>query len=154
MTKIYLSHTNVKAEKSVQEIISEVSCRGASQIRQDFDGKGNLRGLAFLVSLPDGKQIPIELPARIDAMKKRVYRDLGPRQRDKWKDDGRLDEAAYRICWRQLAAWVKAQMALVDLDMARQEEIFLPFIQVSPGKTLYHVIAERGFEMRALKSKE
>jgi hypothetical protein len=45
-------------------------------------------------------------------------------------------------------------MALVDLDMARQEEIFLPFIQISPGKTLYHVIAERGFEMRALKGKE
>ena len=154
MTKIYLQHTSVKAERSVSEIIAEIACRGATQGRQDFDSNGLLRGLAFLITLPDGKQVPVELPARVEAMKNRIYRDLGPRQRDQWKQDGRLDEAAYRICWRQLSAWVKAQMALVDLDMVRPEEIFLPFVSVAPGRSVYQVIAERGFELKALKGKD
>ena len=154
MTKIYLQYTSVKAERSVGEIVAEIASRGATQIRQDYDSKGLLTGLAFLITIMDGKQLAVELPARVEAMKKRIYRDLGPRQRDQWREDGRLDEASYRICWRQLAAWVKAQMALVDLDMAKQEEVFLPYITVSPGKTLFNVISERGFEMKALKGKE
>jgi hypothetical protein len=87
-------------------------------------------------------------------MKKQIYKDLGPRQRDNWKQDGRLDERAYRICWAQLAAWLKAQMALVDLDMVKMEEIFLAHVQIAPGKTVFDAIAERNFEMKALRGRE
>jgi hypothetical protein len=65
-----------------------------------------------------------------------------------------IHDKATRIVWRQLAAWVRAQMALVDLQMAKPEEVFLPYICVAPGKTVFNALQERGFEMRALRGKE
>lgn len=152
MNKIYLQHTTVSAERSAQEIIREISCRDATKIQQEFRD-GVLIGLAFLITIPGGRQLPIELPARMEPMKKVLYRNLGPRQRQKMSEEDMADAAA-RIVWRQLAAWVKAQMALVDLEMVRPEEVFLPYIQVAPGKTLYNMVAAGNFEMKALKGKE
>lgn len=153
MKRIYLQHTNVSAERSAQEIIREITCRSAAtQIRQEHRD-GVLIGLAFLISLPDGRQIPVDLPARTEPMRKVLYRNLGPRQKQKMTEED-MAETASRIVWRQLAAWVKAQMALVDLEMVRPEEVFLPYIQVAPNKTMFQAIAERGFEMKALKGRE
>ena len=152
MTKIYLKRTTVSAERSAQEIIREIASRHATQIRQEYKD-GVLVGLAFLIPLPDGRELPIQLPARMDAMRKVLYRNLGPRQRQKFSEEDMAEDAS-RITWRQLSAWVKAQMALVDLEMVRPEEVFLPYIQVAPGKTLFNAIAERGFDMKALKGKE
>lgn len=149
---IYLQHTTVSAERSAQEIVREIASRHATQIRQEYKD-GVLVGLAFLIPLPDGRELPIQLPARMDAMRKVLYRKLGPRQRQRYSEEDMAEDAA-RITWRQLALWVKAQMALVDLEMVRPEEVFLPYIQIAPGCTLYNAIAERGFEMKALKGKD
>jgi hypothetical protein len=153
MSKIYLAHTTVSADRSAQEIIREITSRHATQIRQDYNGGGVLTGLHFLIPLQNGNTLPVTLPARMDAMKKVLYRDLGPRQKQKMSEDDMADAAA-RIVWRQLAAWVKAQMALVDLEMVRPEEVFLPYIQVAPNKTMFQAIQEGGFTMKALKGKE
>jgi hypothetical protein len=144
MSRIYLQHTTVSSERSVQEIIREITSRHATQIRQDYDGNGVLTGLHFLIPLANGEQLPVSLPARMDAMKKVLYRDLGPRQKARYSEEDMAEDAA-RIAWRQLAAWVKAQMALVDLEMVRPEEVFLPYVQVRPGVTMYQAIAEKGF---------
>ncbi len=152
MNKIYLQHTTVSAERSAQEIIREISCRDATQIRQDFKN-GVLIGLAFLINLPDGRTLPVDLPARMEPMKKVLYRNLGPRQRQKMNEED-MSDAASKIVWRQLAAWVKAQMALVDLEMVRPEEVFLPYIQVAPNKTIFQALQEGGFTMKALKGRE
>jgi hypothetical protein len=153
MNKIYLKNTTVSAEKSVQEIIREISSRHATQVLQDFNGRGVLVGLRFLIPVANGKALPVALPARMDAMKRVLYRGLGPRQKQKMSEEDMADSAA-KIVWRQLSAWVKAQMALVDLEMVRPEEVFLPYIQVAPNKTMFQAIAEGGFTMKALKGHE
>lgn len=144
MSRIYLQHTTVSSERSVQEIVREITSRHATQIRQDYDGNGVLTGVHFLIPLTNGEMLPVSLPARMDAMKRVLYRGLGPRQKQRCSEED-MTEAAARIAWRQLAAWVKAQMALVDLEMVRPEEVFLPYIQVAPDRTMFQAIAEKGF---------
>ena len=144
---IYLRHTTVKVERSVAQIVAEISGRGATQIRQDFDADGALTALYFLLTYPGGRQFPVALPCRLEAMTKRLYADLGPRQKEAWADDGRLKEQARRIAWRQLAAWVKAQMALVDLEMVTAAEIFLPFVSDGAGgETFFETMSRVGFK--------
>jgi hypothetical protein len=153
MKSIYLSHTTVSAEKSVQEVIREITSRHATKIQQEYNGSGVLVGLQFLIPMANGIMLPVALPARMDAMKKVLYRGLGPRQKSKFTEED-MAETASKIVWRQLAAWVKAQMALVDLEMVRPEEVFLPYIQVAPNKSVFSVLAEGGFSMKALKGRE
>jgi len=153
MTKIYLVNTTVPADKSVQEIIREITSRHATQILQDYNGEGVLVGLRFLIPTQGGNTLPVTLPARMGPMKKVLYRGLGPRQKQKMTEDDMAD-AASRIVWRQLSAWVKAQMALIDLEMVRPEEVFLPYIQVAPDKTMYQAISEVGFTMKALRGRD
>jgi hypothetical protein len=150
MRRIYLQHTSVSPSRSVQEIIDEITLRGATQVRQDYGPNRTLLGLYFSINV-NGVHLPVELPARIDPMKALIKREMGPRQR---QNEEKISEMAHRIVWRQLAAWVRAQMALVDLQMAKPEEVFLPYICIAPGKTVFNALQERGFEMRALKSKE
>jgi len=153
MKKPYLAHTSVSADRSAQEIIREITSRHATQIRQDYDGDGVLIGLHFLIPLQNGGTLPVSLPARMDAMKNVLYRGLGPVQKKRLTEDDMAD-AASRITWRQLAAWVKAQMALVDLEMVRPEEVFLPYIMVAPNRTMFQVVAEKNFNVKALKGGE
>jgi len=148
MKRIYLQHTTVAPSKSVQEIIEEITMRGATQVRQDWGPGKVLLGLYFSIDV-NGVQLPVELPARIAPMKALIKREMGPRQR---QNEEKINEMATRIVWRQLAAWVKAQMGLVDLEMVKPEEVFLPYIQVAPGKTVFSVIQEAGFKMKALNA--
>lgn len=50
-----------------------------------------------------------------------------------------------RIAWRILKDWVEAQMALLDIEMVRFEEIFLPYIETDNGQTIYERLEERQF---------
>lgn len=44
-----------------------------------------------------------------------------------------------------LKDWVEAQMALLDIEMVRFEEIFLPYIQTETGQTVYERLEEKQF---------
>lgn len=52
---------------------------------------------------------------------------------------------AERVAWRILKDWVEAQMALLDIEMVRFEEIFLPYIETKNGRTVYERLEEKQF---------
>ena len=52
---------------------------------------------------------------------------------------------AERVAWRILKDWVEAQMALLDIEMVRFEEIFLPYIETKDGRTVYERLEEKQF---------
>lgn len=41
--------------------------------------------------------------------------------------------------------WVEAQMALLDIEMVRFEEIFLPYIETDTGQTVYERLEKQQF---------
>ena len=84
----------------------------------------------------------ISLPARIDACLNVLRKEKRENPRKQIKD---TREQAERVAWRILKDWVEAQMALIDIEMARFEEVFLPYIQTNNGQTVYARLEEKQF---------
>ncbi len=59
---------------------------------------------------------------------------------------------AVRVAWRILKDWVAAQMAILETEMVKMEQIFLPYVITKNGKTLYEVMVDRHFHLDIGKS--
>ncbi|KKL17092.1 hypothetical protein LCGC14_2488990, partial [marine sediment metagenome] len=53
-------------------------------------------------------------------------------------------EQARRIAWRIIKDWVEAQLALIATEMVTLEQVFLPYLKVNQGQTLYDYLLESG----------
>jgi hypothetical protein len=102
--------------------------------------------MAFTIKVHD-RFIPIKLPARVEkaqaVLKKQWEEGMISHKRGRESTYG--DEQAYRITWRNILDWVQAQMALLEIGMAKLEEVFLPYIQDREGVTFFERMEQRGF---------
>ena len=57
------------------------------------------------------------------------------------------EEHVYRVAWRIIKDWVEAQMALLETEMVKIEQIFLPYIITKDGKTVYEIMAGLNFQL-------
>jgi hypothetical protein len=60
-------------------------------------------------------------------------------------------DQAYRVAWRTILDWVQAQMALLEIGMAKMEEVFLPYMQDREGVTFFERMEQRGFLLESGK---
>jgi len=51
------------------------------------------------------------------------------------------------VAWRQILRWIEAQLALVDTEMVQIQEVFMPYLQMNTGQTLYEKLEETKFKM-------
>ncbi|QNM07184.1 hypothetical protein [Wansuia hejianensis] len=132
--------TTIDAFKTVSEIEYILMMHEAKSILKQYENK-SIIGISFLID--NGvQQIPISLPARIDACLNVLRKEKRENPRKQIKD---TREQAERVAWRILKDWVEAQMALIDIEMARFEEVFLPYIQTNNGQTVYARLEEKQF---------
>ena len=100
--------------------------------------------------------IPVKLPARVEkaqtVLKKQWEEGVISHKRGKENTFGY--EQAYRVAWRNILDWVQAQMALLEIGMAKIEEVFLPYMQDREGVTLFERMQERGFLLDSGKSQQ
>ncbi|MDD4980682.1 MAG: hypothetical protein PHC54_05390 [Candidatus Omnitrophica bacterium] len=62
------------------------------------------------------------------------------------RNNNKIAQQAKRVAWRQILRWVEAQMALVETNMVKIQEVFMPYIQMTiSGQTLYEKIEQKGF---------
>ncbi|GAH89911.1 unnamed protein product, partial [marine sediment metagenome] len=61
---------------------------------------------------------------------------------------------AYRVAWRNIFHWISAQMALLETEMVKMEEIFLGYVITPGGQTIYEVMAGKGFLLGPGKKEE
>ena len=52
---------------------------------------------------------------------------------------------AYRTAWANIRDWLDAQMALIQTQQVKIEEVFLPYMAVGKEKTLFQQMEERQF---------
>lgn len=121
--------TEVGAARTVQEISSLLSKRGATSVVTDYDG-GEATGVRFAIRIPDGGTFFYQLPCRAEGVlstmkSQRVERRLLTIQQ------------ARRVGWRIVKDWLVAQFALIDAGAAEVPEVFLPYMLVSPSETVY-----------------
>lgn len=132
--------TTIDAFKTVSEIEYILMKHGAKSIMKNFDGE-SITGLSFLIDT-GCRQFPVMLPVKIDDCLAVLQKQKKENPKKQIKD---TREQAERVAWRILKDWIEAQMALLDIEMVKFEEIFLPYIEVAQGQTLFCKLEEKDF---------
>lgn len=139
--------TTIAAEKTVGEIYMLLARGKAQSIMSEYDGFGNVTAIAFRCQTEFG-QMAFRLPANVKAaagvLNKQAQERKIPRR---FLNDV---EQARRVAWRIVRQWIEAQLALVQLGMAKIEEVFLPYAQNTQGRTVFETLQERKFSGLAL----
>ena len=134
MLKNYTS--TARLDSIFNDIEKTLSTHGAKQIIRDYDKEGRISSISFVVPTVRG-DLGIRLPARFDQVE-RIFRDQGVRYKP---------EQPYRTAWATIRDWVSAQMALIDWEMVKPEEVFLPYAIHKSGQTFFEVIENRGYQL-------
>ena len=132
--------TTVDVFKTVSEIEYILVKHKAKSIVKIYEGE-SITGLSFLIDT-GWQQIPVRLPVKVDECMEVLKREKKNSSRSSIKA---TREQAERVAWRILKDWVEAQMALLDIEMVRFEEIFLPYIETKNGRTVYERLEEKQF---------
>jgi len=141
---LYMETTKITAEQTAGEIQQLLAQSGASQIVTEYDRQTReITGLRWTMEV-SGQTIPFTMPARIEPLYEVLIRRISPRNRAK-KEEQTMDQAK-RVAWRQLLRWVHAQLAMIETGMVRAEEVFMPYIQIGPGRTMFQQLAETRFK--------
>ncbi len=134
--------TKVPVSRTISQIQAKLVEHGARAVMMEYGDDGRIKALSFEVPMPDGKKLPIRLP--IDAAS--TLRVLKRQVADREIPAGYArDDHAYRVAWRNIFHWVSAQMALLETEMVKMEEIFLGYVLIGEGKTMFEVMSGKGF---------
>jgi predicted SpoU family rRNA methylase len=129
--------TSVPAIKSVGEIQGILVAHGAKSILINYADNGVVESLSFIVKTPYG-DMPIRLPTDAKAVLRVMEEQRLPRRYLTY-------EQAVKVAWRIVKDWVRAQMAILETEMVKMEQIFLPYMAVSDDKTLYDAMVDKKF---------
>lgn len=142
--------TKVPVSRTISQIQAKLVEHGARAVMMEYDDRGRITALAFKVNMPNG-ELPIRLPIDAVSTLKVLRRQAADRE---IPSSYANDEHAYRVAWRNIFHWVSAQMALLETEMVRMEEIFLPYVITPGGQTIYQVMAGKGFLLGPGKGEE
>lgn len=128
--------TETPADKSIAEIQKILASNGVQGIMTQFED-GFIVALSFQIEL-NGQMISFRLPSdwrpvlKVLEDQKNAARSKGKRFRAQVNQD-----QALRVAWRILKDWVEAQMALIEINMVKIEQVFLPYAVMKDGQTLF-----------------
>ncbi len=128
------------------EIEKILTKHGVSDIWKQYSGDGELEGINFVVKTDVG-MLPFKLPANIQAVQQvlKNQKNAGGLSHVPWHAINDLAQSR-RTVWRILKDWIDSQMALIELDIVKIEQVFLPYMYDSKTeKTLYETLKEKNF---------
>jgi len=138
MKTLFMETTKIEPEQTVAQIQKVLGQYGAGAVMTEYD-KGEVVALTFKVKLNE-KYLPFKLPCRWESIDRTLML-----RRKRLRNTDEIKKQAKRIAWRQILRWVEAQMALVETDMVKIQEVFMPYIQVSiGGQTLFEKLEAKG----------
>ena len=136
--------TSIEPQKTVAEIHDILVAHGAESILSNYNKETKkIESLSFIVDTPHGK-IAIKLPCN----PKPVYKILKQQNRESKIPSRFVDEhQALRVSWRIILYWIKAQMAILETEMVKIEQVFLPYMTMQDGRTLYEKMLDSRFQL-------
>jgi hypothetical protein len=133
--------TDIPVSQTINEIQTILAQNGAEWIALEYRN-GALKDIFFKISV-NNKELSFRLPAKAE----RVYQALwGGRQ--EWEQTRYGDgwrQQAERIAWRICKSWLEAQITLINLEQAKIEEVFLPYLVLPNNKTLFETMEHNQF---------
>ena len=136
MLKNYLSKSSITNIFSAIE--KSLISHGAKRIVRDFNSEGLVSSISFVITTKNG-DISVKLPARHDRVKK-----IFDEQKFKYKP-----EQPYRTSWATIRDWVDAQMALIEWDLVKIDEVFLPYMTDKNGTTYFEHFTQNKLEIKS-----
>lgn len=131
--------TKIDVEKTIGEIQRMLGKAGAMKVMTDYD-EGIVSAISFALKV-NGQTIGFRLPCDWRPVLHLMNED--PDVPSKLKENTQ----AVRVAWRIVKDWVEAQLALVETTMVKTEQVFLPYMVVKNGQTLYEQIADTQFKL-------
>ena len=126
--------TKISHEKTVMEILKVLAGVGATNIAIGYD-HGLPISITFCVKV-GGKLLPFRLPANAKGIFERLKND------SKVPKNLKTEEQALRVVWRIIKDWVSAQVSLIEAEVVKLEEVFLPYAVMNSGRTLYQEVSK------------
>jgi hypothetical protein len=142
-------YTEVPAAKSVSEITAMLRVHRARMINTTYNPvNGEPEGIFFVVATKSG-DVGFSLPANIQKVEQPILKERKKPPKT-WEDDykesmERIHTQAANTGWRIIKDWVRAQMAIIDTEIVSLEEVFLPYMEMKDGRTLFNVLEEKKF---------
>lgn len=133
--------TKIPYQKTMAEVEALLMVHGASEIYKKVDDEGHVSALLFRLRTPDGNlpiRLPIDANATLEVLQKQ-YLNREVDRRFATKDHAR------KVAWRIIKDWLQAQVWLVETQMAKMEEILLPYLMVDSNHTLYEAMRDKHF---------
>ena len=158
MTKSYDRIKNFSTEIPVVRTIAEIEKMltkyGATQIMKEYKGEEPVM-LVFAIMTEHGQmgiRLPIHPEKIMTVFKLQVSSGLLP---NKYLDGDWAYAQSQRVGWRIIKDWLDAQITLLNIDMVKVEEIFLPYIYNKKlDMTVYEMLERGKFNLDLLESPE
>lgn len=139
--------TEIEAHKTISEIQETLASKGAKSIMTNYSDNGVIEALSFGIMV-DGKERGVRLPCNPEPVLKVLERQANDR---KIPYRFATREQALRVAWRIVKYWIDAQMAILETQMVKMEQIFLPYMIMHNGKTLFEDMVQTGFKLLGAK---
>jgi len=144
--KIKNFSTTIAVEKTIAEIERMLSKYGATKIMKEYDEFGNPARLFFAIMTEHG-EMPVKLPVNTDKVLDvfKVQVSDGKLPRKYWGGEWAIEQA-HRVGWRIIKDWLDAQLTILQIEMVKVQEIFLPYAyDANTQQTLFQKMEEKGF---------
>ncbi len=121
--------TEIDAVQSASEVMALLVRYGASQTSIDWDN-GQPTGITFVIHDKKRGNLPIRLPARVDAVVALLKKEKPFTRGDSAEYEQRLHARARRVIWRHLKDLVEQQMLAVRIGQFELVEMFFHGVEV------------------------
>lgn len=153
--KIKNFSTTIAVEKTISEIERMLSKYGATKIMKEYDEFGNPCRLIFAIMTEHG-EMPVKLPINTDKVLNvfKIQVSDGKLPRKYWDGEWAVEQA-HRVGWRIIKDWLDAQLTILQIEMVKVQELFLPYAyDARSGQTLFQKMEKSGFAGYIEESKD
>lgn len=142
--------TEIPVSRTIAEIEKMLTKYGATHIMKEYDGELPIM-LVFAINTGHGQmgvRLPIHPDRVLSVFKLQVNNGL---LSHKYWDGDWAKEQSHRVAWRIIKDWLDAQLTLLNIEMVKIEEIFLPYVYNDKLQmTVYEMLEKNKFNLDML----
>jgi len=97
--------------------------------------------------MTDHGEMPVKLPVNTDKVLDvfKIQVSDGKLPRKFWGDEWAVEQA-HRVGWRIIKDWLDAQLTILQIEMVKIQELFLPYVyDAQSDQTLFQKMEKSGF---------
>lgn len=133
--------TDVPVNRTIGHVQALLVEAGARSVSTSYDEQGRTIGMAFAVQTGYGMR-QFVLPVQADKV-------LAVLKAEKIAPRYKVPAHAERVAWRIVKDWLEAQLAIIRAEQASLDQVMLPYMTESSGRTVYELYVDRQLALPA-----